>query len=390
MAGADTITQAFKLGATGDNSNQAGWSTGTSNQGAVDSVAQPDNANSDSGTGGRVQAGGGGGIVGGATDGPPAAYSYYAPGKEAPVDQYSHTVNPDGSFSTQPPGMPSPTNMAQYSSATSPATPDKNQQSIALSGQLDSPAMQAIKAGMPDYQASNTLGSAESNPGDLPPNPTPTQKIQAGLINGDGQSAPLGQYAVPAGGWAGAPEPSAPGRAMWVSTDAAQNAQKDAADQAHSEQFRQAHDAWAQANPGVPSGMVGASGSPSPDASTGTPPVQPVTAQSAAPATTGTAVTDAINSGMSFDAWHGQSPELAQQYLDALPDPQKIVSPVWNRLKKDTQAFLLGAYEKKGFSANDVLDTIDANLPGGGESYYWSPDFTSAYRLGGRAPKVTG
>lgn len=57
-------------------------------------------------------------------------------------------------------------------------------------------------------------------------------------------------------------------------------------------------------------------------------------------------------------------PALTQAYINALPAPNKINAPAWMQLDPDSQQFLLGAYTKAGYSANDVLNAVHQTLPG--------------------------
>ncbi len=57
-------------------------------------------------------------------------------------------------------------------------------------------------------------------------------------------------------------------------------------------------------------------------------------------------------------------PSLTQQYINALPSPNQIVGRNWLRLDPDTQQFLLGAYEAGGYSSPQILNSIQAMMPG--------------------------
>ena len=62
----------------------------------------------------------------------------------------------------------------------------------------------------------------------------------------------------------------------------------------------------------------------------------------------------------------GRTPNKSlQANIDALVPPNKIVSSAWYRTPPDTQQYLLGLYEAAGYSASDVLDAIEKNMPGG-------------------------
>jgi hypothetical protein len=87
----------------------------------------------------------------------------------------------------------------------------------------------------------------------------------------------------------------------------------------------------------------------------------PAVQQFSAPAVTGTdsAGQQAVNGGPVKVAT-----ATKQDYMQALPTPNKIVARNWLDLDPDTQQFLLGTYEDKGYSANDVLDAVKKTLPG--------------------------
>lgn len=59
----------------------------------------------------------------------------------------------------------------------------------------------------------------------------------------------------------------------------------------------------------------------------------------------------------------GQTISSPQAYAAALPAPNKLSARNWMGLGQDTQQFMLGAYEQKGYSANDVNDTLRRLLP---------------------------
>ena len=63
-----------------------------------------------------------------------------------------------------------------------------------------------------------------------------------------------------------------------------------------------------------------------------------------------------------------QNAQFAQSILDALPDPQKINSYQFNKLKKSTQDVALAGYAAKGYDPNDVSQTINDILPKGAMS----------------------
>lgn len=59
----------------------------------------------------------------------------------------------------------------------------------------------------------------------------------------------------------------------------------------------------------------------------------------------------------------GAAASNAGNYMSALPAPNKINGTNWMQLDPDTQNFLLGAYQKAGFSANDVTNAVQQGLP---------------------------
>jgi hypothetical protein len=58
------------------------------------------------------------------------------------------------------------------------------------------------------------------------------------------------------------------------------------------------------------------------------------------------------------------TPDITQRYIDALPDPNKIVPSEWLKMDQDTRDFLTAGYAKKGYSQSDLNSAIHGNMPG--------------------------
>ena len=66
-----------------------------------------------------------------------------------------------------------------------------------------------------------------------------------------------------------------------------------------------------------------------------------------------------------FGGTYGQptGQQRADQYKAALPNPNRVSSREWGQMPRDTQDFYRSAYADKGFSENDLEDTIQENNP---------------------------